>query len=159
MFACPDEHVHCLLEEIHSILTNVREHQLRITNEQAKTMDAAVEVLGKMVKRQGKMLKELKVNTHMRQIHYESTLNILAEQQRQMIEMLEKIISYPTLPNLWNKNPDRLPHHLLGRSKTGGIKWKSFFCRNVVYNLLEDPFRIHNLDASNLRTFERTTSY
>lgn len=90
MFACPDEHVHCLLEEIHSILTSVREHQQRITNEQAKTMDAAVEVLGKMVERQGKMLKELKVNTHMRQIQYEATLNILAEQQRQMIELLEK---------------------------------------------------------------------
>jgi hypothetical protein len=53
-------------------------------------MDAAVRVLSGMIEKQSKMIEELKINSNMRQLQYECTLNILAEQQRQTIELLEK---------------------------------------------------------------------
>lgn len=53
-------------------------------------MDELVNVLGGMLKRQGKLLKEVLIGNRLRQIHYETTLNVLAEQQRQTIELLKK---------------------------------------------------------------------
>lgn len=88
--SCVDEHVHVLLEEIHSILASVKKHQLRISEAQCKSMDELVKVLGRLVDKQGKVLNEVLVGNHMRQLHYETTLNVLAEQQRQMIELLTK---------------------------------------------------------------------
>jgi len=92
MFCSPqiDEHVHSLLEEIFQILASVRKTQMNITQTQCKSMDAAVRVLSGMIEKQSKMIEELKINSNMRQLQYECTLNILAEQQRQTIELLEK---------------------------------------------------------------------
>ena len=92
MFCSPqiDEHVHSLLEEIFQILASVRKTQMNITQTQCKSMDAAVRVLSGMIDKQSKMIEELKINSNMRQLQYEATLNILAEQQRQTIELLEK---------------------------------------------------------------------
>jgi len=92
MFCSPqtDEHVHSLLEEIFQILASVRKTQLTITQNQCKSMDAAVRLLSKMIDKQSKMIEELKINSNMRQLQYECTLNILAEQQKQIIELLEK---------------------------------------------------------------------
>ena len=92
MFCSPqtDEHVHSLLEEIFQILASVRKTQMNITQTQCKSMDAAVRVLSKMIDKQSKMIEELKINSNMRQLQYECTLNILAEQQKQIIELLEK---------------------------------------------------------------------
>lgn len=53
-------------------------------------MEELVNVLGGMLKRQGKVLKEVLIGNRLRQIHYETTLNVLAEQQRQTIELLKK---------------------------------------------------------------------
>jgi len=88
--SCVDEHVHLLLEEIYDILNSVKKHQMRISEAQCKSMDELVKVLGRLVEKQGKMLKEVLVGHHMRQLHYETTLNVLAEQQRQVIELLTK---------------------------------------------------------------------
>ena len=63
---------------------------MNITQTQCKSMDAAVRVLSGMIDKQSKMIEELKINSNMRQLQYECTLNILAEQQRQTIELLEK---------------------------------------------------------------------
>ena len=63
---------------------------MNITQTQCKSMDAAVRVLSKMIDKQSKMIEELKINSNMRQLQYECTLNILAEQQKQIIELLEK---------------------------------------------------------------------
>ena len=63
---------------------------MNITQTQCKSMDAAVRVLSGMIDKQSKMIEELKINSNMRQLQYEATLNILAEQQRQTIELLEK---------------------------------------------------------------------
>jgi hypothetical protein len=94
MFCSPavqvDEHVHALLEEIFQILASVRKTQLNISQNQCKSMEAAVRVLTSMLNKQSKMIEELKINSNMRQLQYEATLNILAEQQRQTIELLEK---------------------------------------------------------------------
>tara|TARA_B100000519_G_scaffold201256_1_gene216323 strand:- start:6241 stop:6435 length:195 start_codon:yes stop_codon:yes gene_type:complete len=53
-------------------------------------MEAAVRVLSGMIQKQSKVLEEIKINAHQRQLQYEVTLNVLAEQQRQTIELLEK---------------------------------------------------------------------
>ena len=92
MFCSPqtDEHVHSLLEEVFEILASVRKTQMNITQTQCKSMEAAVRVLTSMLEKQSKMIEELKINSNMRQLQYEATLNILAEQQRQTIELLEK---------------------------------------------------------------------
>jgi len=93
MFCSPaqtDEHVHSLLEEIFQILASVRKTQMNITQTQCKSMDAAVRVLSKMIDKQSKMIEEIKIGANMRQLQYECTLNILAEQQKQIIELLEK---------------------------------------------------------------------
>ena len=63
---------------------------MNITQTQCKSMDAAVRVLSGMIDKQSKMIEEMKINAHQRQLHYEVTLNVLAEQQRQTIELLEK---------------------------------------------------------------------
>ena len=88
--SCVDEHVHALLEEIYGILASVKKHQLRISEAQCKSMDELVKVLGRLVDKQGKVLNEVLVGNNMRQLQYETTLNVLAEQQRQMIELLTK---------------------------------------------------------------------
>ena len=94
MFCSPtaqiDEHVHALLEEVFEILTSVRKTQLTITQNQCKSMDAAVRVLSGMIQKQSKMLEEIKINANMRQLQYEVMLNVIAEQQRQTIELIEK---------------------------------------------------------------------
>ena len=92
MFCSPqtDEHVHSLLEEIFQILASVRKTQMNITQTQCKSMDAAVRVLSGMIDKQSKMLEEIKIGANMRQLQYEVTLNMIAEQQRQTIELLEK---------------------------------------------------------------------
>ena len=85
-----DEHVHTLLEEIYDVLKSVKRHQLTISNEQCRTVNRAVDILGKMIEKQNKLIEEIKISSHMQQIRYEATLNILAEQQRQTIEFLQK---------------------------------------------------------------------
>lgn len=94
MFCSPavqvDEHVHALLDEVFRILSSVRKTQLTITQNQCKSMEAAVRVLSGMIDKQSKMLEEMKINANMRQLQYEVMLNVIAEQQRQTIELLEK---------------------------------------------------------------------
>jgi hypothetical protein len=93
MFCSPaqtDEHVHALLEEMFEILASVRKTQMNITQKQCKSMEAAVRVLTGMLDRQSKMIEEIKIGAHQRQLQYVATLNILAEQQKQIIELLEK---------------------------------------------------------------------
>jgi hypothetical protein len=92
MFCSPqtDEHVHSLLEEMFEVLASVRKTQMNITQNQCKSMEAAVRVLSKMIDKQSKVLEEIKINAHQRQLQYECTLNMIAEQQRQTIELLEK---------------------------------------------------------------------
>ena len=85
-----DEHLHALLEEIHGIIEDVRAHQLRISNAQCKTMEELLKVLRKMIEKQGKMLEEVLLGNRVRQLQYESTLDALAQQQRKIIEILEK---------------------------------------------------------------------
>lgn len=63
---------------------------MNITQTQCKSMDAAVRVLSGMIDKQSKMLEEIKIGANMRQLQYEVTLNMIAEQQRQTIELLEK---------------------------------------------------------------------
>lgn len=57
---------------------------------QCTTIETVLSVLQKMVKKQGKLLEEIRVSGNMRQLQYEALLNILAEQQRQTIDLLEK---------------------------------------------------------------------
>tara|TARA_B110000495_G_C22648844_1_gene384776 strand:- start:188 stop:448 length:261 start_codon:yes stop_codon:yes gene_type:complete len=72
------------------VLASVRKTQMNITQNQCKSMEAAVRVLSKMIDKQSKVLEEIKINANMRQLQYEVTLNMIAEQQRQTIELLEK---------------------------------------------------------------------
>ena len=88
--SCVDEHVHVLLEEIYNILESVKKHQLHISNAQCQSMEELIKVLGQLVKKQSKMLQEIMIGNHTRQLHYEATLNVLAEQQRQVLELLTK---------------------------------------------------------------------
>ena len=85
-----DEHLHALLEEIHGIIEDMRAHQLRISDAQCKTMEELLKVLRKMIEKQGKMLEEVLLGNRVRQLQYESTLDALAQQQRKIIEILEK---------------------------------------------------------------------
>ena len=94
MFLSPssvDEHVHALLEEIHDLLQSVKKHQLRISNVQCKSMDELVKVAAKLIERQGKVLEEVLLGNRMRQLHYEVTLNVLAKQQRKVLELVKKL--------------------------------------------------------------------
>ena len=94
MFLSPssvDEHVHALLEEIYNLLQSVKKHQLRISDVQCKSMDELVKVTAKMIERQGKVLEEVLLGNRMRQLHYEVTLNVLAEQQRKVLELIRKL--------------------------------------------------------------------
>jgi len=75
---------------VFEILASVRKTQMNITQTQCKSMEAAVRVLTGMLEKQSKMIEEMKINAHQRQLQYEVTLNVLAEQQRQTIELLEK---------------------------------------------------------------------
>ena len=92
MFRWPatDEHVHCLLEEIHTLLSATRKHQLVLSNKQCDTMNKAIDILEKMLKRQGKILEEVLLGSKLRQVQYETTLNMIIEQQRQTLEFLQK---------------------------------------------------------------------
>jgi len=88
--SCVDEHIHVLLEEIYSILESVKKHQLRISSAQCQSMEELIKVLGRLVEKQSKMLQEVMIGNRTRQLHYEATLNVLAEQQRQVLELLTK---------------------------------------------------------------------
>lgn len=57
---------------------------------QCKSMDELVKVVHKLVKRQGKVLEEVILGTRVRQLHYEATLNILAEQRQKILSVLER---------------------------------------------------------------------
>lgn len=85
-----EEHVSYLLEEIYSVLADVKKHQMEVSMKQCTTIETVLSVLQKMVKKQGKLLEEIRVSGNMRQLQYEALLNILAEQQRQTIDLLEK---------------------------------------------------------------------
>ena len=85
-----DQRVHSALNEMRRILEDVKKHQMQISEKQCRSMDELVNVLGGMLKRQGKLLKEVLIGNRIRQIQYETTLNVLAEQQRQTIELLKR---------------------------------------------------------------------
>ena len=85
-----DQRVHSPLNEMRRILEDVKNHQMQISEKQCRSMDELVNVLGGMLKRQGKLLKEVLIGNRIRQIQYETTLNVLAEQQRQTIELLKR---------------------------------------------------------------------
>ena len=53
-------------------------------------MDELVKVVSQLVKKQEKVLEEVLLGNKVRQLHYEATLNILAEQQQKMLRVLEK---------------------------------------------------------------------
>lgn len=88
--SCVDEHVHALLEEIYDILKAVKKHQMCISEVQCQSMAELLKVLGQLVEKQSKLLREVLIGNNMRQLHYEATLNVLAEQQRQVLELLTK---------------------------------------------------------------------
>jgi hypothetical protein len=85
-----DEHVHTLLEEIYDVLKSIRTHQLQITNTQCESFKKTIDILANMIAKQSKMIKEIKINSILNQSRYETILGILAEQQRQTIEFLQK---------------------------------------------------------------------
>ena len=85
-----DEHVHTLLEEIYDVLKSIRTHQLQITNTQCESLKKTIDILANMIAKQSKMIKEIKINSILNQSRYETILGILAEQQRQTIEFLQK---------------------------------------------------------------------
>ena len=85
-----DEHIHSVLEEVYDVLKSIRKHQLQITNTQCESFQKTIDILANMISKQNKMIKEIKVNSIMNQSRYETILGILAEQQRQTIEFLEK---------------------------------------------------------------------
>ena len=85
-----DEHIHSVLEEVYDVLKSIRKHQLQITNTQCDSFKKTIDILATMIAKQSKMIKEIKINSIMNQSRYETILGILAEQQRQTIEFLEK---------------------------------------------------------------------
>lgn len=85
-----DFHIDALVQEIYDLLRSMKEHQMKISTKQVKSVETSVGILEKMMKRQGKIIDEIKKSSSMQQLRYEATLNILAEQQRQIIECLEK---------------------------------------------------------------------
>ena len=85
-----DEHIHTVLEEVYDVLKSIRTHQLQITNTQCESFKKTIDILANMIAKQSKMIKEIKINSIMNQSRYETILGILAEQQRQTIEFLEK---------------------------------------------------------------------
>ena len=85
-----DEHIHTVLEEVYDVLKSIRTHQLQITNTQCESFKKTIDILANMIAKQSKMIKEIKINSIMNQSRYETILGILAEQQRQTIDFLEK---------------------------------------------------------------------
>ena len=83
-------HINSLLLELRSMLGHIKKHQLRISDAQCKSMDELVKVVSQLVKKQEKVLEEVLLGNRVRQLHYEATLNILAEQQQKMLGVLEK---------------------------------------------------------------------
>ena len=85
-----DYHIESLVQEIYELLQSMKEHQLKISTKHVQSVEASVGILEKMIKRQGKIIDEIKKNAHMQQLRYEATLNILADQQRQILDFLQK---------------------------------------------------------------------